>query len=520
MTPSQPAAARGSPDWQDVVRTEHFDLLAAYEDPRLRFAVPKAARLAVRSDGMPDFFLEFVSDRTDPTIEDSLYAMLRVGVEAEHDFAQALPASGSVRAGQALLPLAFGTGTWLRLVFGETHTAMPFAWDGALRARLDARIPLFTARLIYGALAAGGVVVQAAIECEVPAVLPRPAATASFDARAVVQALRAALATREDSIPFAAAVDWLAAAPRALVRLEGEPERPEGLGLALAGRLRHLFGRAAPCPDIADGPHVVLDELPPEAPAMTTWDLRTPFLAAVPVFLRCDPFGFLAGSVQRERVTGFTSVPALPDALRVRRLTIASNLPPRFANCTEIAVRVRVDKAVSASGQTDARSIALYPAPGRSQTVDLHYAKAGSGLPYDTSIKVVGDTAASVGPWVKGPGDYLLVDASGLPAPYIEVRATAALLEAAAIHVALAGVAAGELDAAAPRLAFLCDGVHADTRVTVTARERADPGRVFRLDLPLRFVELDLASFPDLVRGSPRDEAAAATTDEEGHDHG
>src|SRR5690242_18540314 len=134
MAASQSIAVQSLPDWQQVIRSESVDLLSAYDNPRLYFAVPKVARLATRPDGSPEFFLEFFSDQSDPDVDHSLYAMLHMGLEQEGDVEKAYTALSQAHSGVALLPLAFSTGTYCHLECGDSHESVPFAWEGARRA--------------------------------------------------------------------------------------------------------------------------------------------------------------------------------------------------------------------------------------------------------------------------------------------------------------------------------------------------------------------------------------------------
>ncbi|CAG9203484.1 conserved hypothetical protein [Paraburkholderia sabiae] len=501
--PSLPnVAAQGTPCWQSVIRTETFDLLSAYDDPQLYFALPKTASLATTSDGSPMFFLEFFSDRNDPNIDNSLYAMIEMTLEQDGDLSTAYDILGKTRSGVTLLPFTFTTGSYVHVECGDSHASAPFAWQSAKRATINARISLLTARLLYGALATGRVTIaRAAIESEVPAVLPRFEATVRFNARDMAGTLRTALAPVGASVAFDTLVRFLDEPPATLFAFDGEPvPAGSGLGLALAGRFRHFFGGFAPCPRIDDGPHITLDQPAAAIPDSTNWDLRTPLMTGVPVFLRYDPFSFVTERTTRDRVTAFTPVPLLPDELRTRHLTVASGLPASFINCNQIAVTVRVNKEVSASGSTEARSIVLYPVQSPSTTVDLKYAKINSSKAYSTSVKVVGESDVTDGPWFDRTDDYLFVDASQLPMTYVTVRAADTLLAEADVLFAATDAAgetrlSGTLTIAQPDTSFLIDATNPAMRLFISASDRANPANVVRLELPCRSVDLEMTSF-------------------------
>jgi hypothetical protein len=152
MSASFDAAAQGSPDWQGGILTENFNLLTAYGNTHLYFAVPRGARLARKADGSPQFFLEFVSDRNDSKAEDSLYAVLDLGLERNGDIAGAY---NLIPTGAALMPATFTTGTYCHLECGDSHETAPFAWENAQRATVHSRISPNSGQLVYAALATG-----------------------------------------------------------------------------------------------------------------------------------------------------------------------------------------------------------------------------------------------------------------------------------------------------------------------------------------------------------------------------
>lgn len=499
------ATAQGSPDWQGAMLTEDFNLLTAYGDNHLYFVVPRKARLARRADDSPQFFLEFVSDRNDPRVEDSLYAVIDLGLERTGDIAAAYNLITKSASGAALMPATFTTGTYWHFECGDAHETAPFAWEDAQRATVHTPISASSAQLIYGALAAGAVTVaRAAIECGMAAFLPRIESTVTFNAANLLTSL-AALNPGGSSVAFQRMVTFFDKPPGGLLRFEGDDKGGAGrsLGLALAGRVRHYFGRPAPCPRISDGPHVTL-ELPADgAPAVTGWDLRTPLFTERPVFLDFDPFTPIVSAGDRQRVTAVTRVPMLPDDLRTERVTIASGLPRGFRNCDSIDLTLRVDKAFSESGATAVEPVNLYPAEGRSSTVELKFNKKSIAgpKPYSAQITVVSQDKVTEAPWFDCSGDYLYIEASRLPGTCVTVRATPELLSQAAVSVALKGGSAeadalsATLTAAEPTATFLLFALEESARLAITARDPRNSGKALTLDLPCRSVTPDLASF-------------------------
>src|SRR5262249_40512570 len=171
-------ASQALADWEWSQTTVDFMLLPAYGDPNLYFAVPRSARLAQKAAQIPDFFLEFVSDRNDPKGRESLYAIVHIGLEPGGDYAATYRALAAGKPAAALSPLAFATGGYCHFECADAHERAPFAWEDGQRATIHSRISAASGQLIYGALGSGSTaIVKAAIECEVPAMLPRIAST-------------------------------------------------------------------------------------------------------------------------------------------------------------------------------------------------------------------------------------------------------------------------------------------------------------------------------------------------------
>ena len=490
---------QGHLDWQGRRPGEFFDRLPAFGMSGMSYALPRVARLARRADGSPWFYLEFFSAKNDPDLANSVYAMVEMGIEQAGELAD--------EPGEPAVALAFTSGNQVHMACGGSCISLPFVWEAGRRATLKGRLPMDAARLVYGALVnASPTILRAAIECEVPAVLPRVAATVQFKAAELLREVQTALAGADGNVPFEKLVKFLDAPLAGLLTTDTPLPRTEpgtpGVGLALAGRLRQIYGRAAPCAYIEAGAFIALSHRADDDDATVVWDLRTPVLAAMPTILKYDPFSFVAAGGGFKSLTAFTSVPLLPDALRARQVTVASPLPSRIENCDGISVTVRVDKSLSASGRTDAQSAVLYPPPAQAQALTLRYAKAGTPRTYSYALQVVGEEGLIDGPWTTADTDYLHIDAGDLPVAWVALRATQALMQQCTVRFECTGpqsaaIASGRLDAARPATALLVDrGAQPGARLAFTIADLIDPSRTLALDLPCASIELDVASFP------------------------
>ena len=490
------AAAHGTPDWQGFFLTENFSVLPAYGDASLYFAVPRVARLAEKSDRSPEFFLEFVSDRNGAGPGESLYATIDMGLTRDGDLTETYGLLAQRGPGVGLMPATFTTGTFWHLECVDLHETAPFAWEDAQRAVIHTRIGTKTAELLYGSLAGGALqIARAAVECEMAAFLPRIESTVTFHTASLLEAL-GTLSPGGRSVPFRQMVAYFDKPNPGLLRFDGDDTGATGrsLGLALAGRVRRSFGQAAPCPRIADGPHVTLKQPLGAAPELMSWDLRTPLMTGVPVFLDFDPFTPVVLGGARDRVTAFTRVPPLPEDLLTQTVSVACGLPPNIQAVDAVELTLLVAKEYSRSGLPTAQSVTLHPSDQRTTTVELNFGKSGA-KPYSARVRVVSEDGITDMPWFDCSGDYLYIGAERLPGTCVTVRATPRLLGQAVISLAMAGRPAGTLTEREPAITFLESAANETARLTVTARDPAQADNPLTLDLPCLSLSLDLPSF-------------------------
>lgn len=496
------AVARGAPDWQGAFRTQQASLLPGYEDENLFFAVPQSARLAERDDHTPDFILEFVSDRNDASPDQSLYAVIRMGLHWGDSIGEAYDVLKQRQPGAVMMPAMFPTGTVWHLQCRELYQTAPFAWEDARRASIHCRIGAQIANLLYASLEGGTLpLARVALECQIAAFLPRIESTVSFEPASLLQAL-ATLNPGGRSVPFRRMLTFFGEFPPGLLRFDGDDEGAPGRSraLALAGRVCHAFAEPAACPSLSDGPHVAFRPLPDNGQHPVSWDLRTPLLVAIPTFLDFDPFTRIVQNGERDSVTRFTRVPPLPEDMLTERVAVASGLPARIQNCMAVELTLKVEKDDALSGNLTSEVVTLYPPASQTTTVELSFRKRGE-KPYSSRITVVFEDGSTIGtPWRPGRGDYLYIGPDQLPAYCLAVRATPSLLAEGRLSLALTGLeeeAGAVLTEQEPAVAFLLADRHARdrARLVITVQGPGDNERL-TLDLPCQSVSLDLSAFP------------------------
>ena len=471
------------------------------------FVVPRVVWLAKRN-GSPDFFLEFISDHNGASKEESLYAMIELGLTRPRDTEDAYRYLLKERkSGATVMPATFTTATFWHLECEDVHETGPFAWEDMERASIHRRIPTKTALLLYSALERGRALpmARAAVECEMAAFLPRIETTVTFH-RAGLQEALGSLNPGGSSVPFRRMVTFFEQSHPGLLSFEGEDRGVAGrsLGLAIAGRVRDFFGKAAPCPQISDGPHVAL--IPPLAGTtheVVEWDLRTPRVTGCPVFLDFDPFTPIKKGA-RDSIVKYRTVPPLPLDLLTERVQVACDLPPNIRNCHEITLTLFVGKDVSLSGRDTPELVQLYPGGARNTTVEVKFGTRNTKS-YATRITTIASGDVLDMPWFDWSGDYLYIGANRLAEMCVTARAASELLSQADVSVRITGANGGEdlaatLTFSEPAATFLLSSAYKEARLVVTARDPAQTDNALTLDLPCSSVSLDLFAFREYGR--------------------
>ena len=491
---------KGTPDWRGSFRIDDFTLLPAYGQDNLFLFFPRVALLAEKSDKTPDFSLEFISDFNATRAEDSLYATINIGLTREADTGSAYRSLTERCPAGTMVPATFAPDTRWHIESGDVHATEPFAWEEAERARILQRIPTTLGTLIYGALARGSTtVLRSAIECEIPSILPRVEATVTFDTARLLGTL-ADLERGGTNVPLQRVTIFFSEPHPELLSFEGHVSSlsAHDLALALSGRVRHFFGGPAPCLRISEGPFIALRAAGQPLPAITVWDLRTPLLTSVPVFLEFDPFTQIVKDGGRDSVTKFSKIPPLPLDRLTERVTIGANLPPNIQTHEQVELTLLVSAKLSRSGLDTRESVTLYPANGKSTQVELKY-KRSEPKTYSMKIEAVSETDTLDSGWSDRNGDYIYVGAETLPGTCVTVRGTAALLEQAKISAVITGGAeklALSISEQRPAATFLIGEGYENARLAVTAQDVTDASNILNLDLPCRSLSLDLVAFP------------------------
>lgn len=500
-------ALSGLADLQDVIRPAGRCIAAEFGARERYLLMPSGLVLDSRPDGRPDLSIEFVTDRTTDDPADCLYAMIEMGLALSDDAIAAHRDLQAEAPGASLQMAALMSDAWwvLELPFAEGF-AQPMSWSAPGSTRLMQRLPEQVGLALYRGLEAGGASLRCAVQADIACVAPRLPLTVTAPAKALLTALRG-LAPGRESLPYdrmvAAFLDGGAA--RAVLRLAGtlSPADTVRLASAMALQLRMRLGRAVPTPSIQEGPHVALpDPGDPSLPAEMSFDLAAPLLARQPVLLTGDPFAMAARAAGKDigAFTSFSRVRSF-DAMTRLRVSLAASLPPALQNVLAVEATLRVAPELTPHGSAFVRTVSLLPAPAEgSDVVELAFRDPARKI-YSRQVSIITEAGDRVsGDETDETEEFLLVDASLLPAAVVTVLAGATLRARAALSVRLIDeggktLALARIDDAVPAVSFAL--VRADAAaIEIEAHDPTGKARSRTLRLPLRSVALDTFSFP------------------------
>jgi hypothetical protein len=214
--------------------------------------LPNSLRLAMGSDGQPDFRFDYIR-RDDRSA--AIYGMLSFRVEPGFPEEEAVAAFRAAHAGDMIHPLAF-TGGFLRLVPfspidppAEMLLPQPLLWNDLGRARFRLQLEEGAAQLVGGLLDNGTLSLLAYAEMEYAVQVPPLPLTAEFDPAELVAALAPTGGDRLVGLDDLTTHlrDRRASLP---IRWQGDPQScsPDPLAASLAALIRLRLGSPVPAP--------------------------------------------------------------------------------------------------------------------------------------------------------------------------------------------------------------------------------------------------------------------------------
>ncbi|QZT37178.1 hypothetical protein K5X82_18430 [Halosquirtibacter xylanolyticus] len=478
---------RGIPDWQGVFSEDVYQVLPAWEDNNLFFALPNQMKLAELANNQPDFFLSFVSDHNDPSIDNALYSNLTIGLVSNLQLDTARENLRKQNENSILVPNAFSSEVYWHFECDDQHETYPFAWESAGSTRIVSRLSAKTGNLIYAALVNNSVsICRIAIECGVVAMLPRVNEKVTLESASIITELKKLNTKGTDEIPF-----------QEVIRYFQQKGKSKEESFALAGRINHFFGKPAPCLDITGGPFITLANVPDTV----TWDLNELLITSTPKLLNFDPFTPIIEKGQRNEVVVFSKIPALPLDLLSEKVLVATVLPTNIQQCIEIDVNLRVRAEFSQTKQAELTTIPIYSpdAPYQESEHILKFSKA-TPHPYEVKVTAVYYGNVQETKWFEKTGNYLFIGWNNLPGKLINITAKKDVFSQAEIEVSIVKGKTKNLDTTIskdePSAAFLLPIELANGHVEIIATDSLNKENSIVLELPTHSIDLDLYTFP------------------------
>jgi hypothetical protein len=493
----------GTPDLQNRFLVGGYEILPTYGGGTHYYFTPNVLQLAHRENGDAEFALNFISAAGHDAPEESLYAMLNLGLQLaaippevtdqfrrDHPRAELLPLP--------LLPPAYG--------HIETGRIAPIvgqlAWSGDT-ARISQHIPADLGTVIYHALQGNGMLPRFAVECEAAAYAPRLPVVVRVR---TVPFMRALL---DGGTSRLALTERLAARQGLPMEVEGELDAGNAADFALAMLLhiRKFLGRFMPAPRIDQGPHMgLLDPASPGWPPSMEFRLAEPLVGSYPLreLLQLDPFGGVQEIVAGRhpgRLTTFSHVPPPQDDGAGQQLLVQAYIPPNLQGVLALDLSVRVEPEYARHGVAQAYSLPLYPRMRAPLSLYLRY-RTALKRQYSHQLQLVTpDLVLPVSaPASTADASFLYLGVDDYPAPIATVHAGAQLLAQASVHLALCNpgrmpAQSATLHAGQPAASFVLDPDCPDSCIEAVAQLNADPQARIALRLPARTATLGVHSF-------------------------
>jgi hypothetical protein len=459
--------------------------------------LPDRIELAMR-EGRPDLVLE-LRRGPDPSRPPEPYAQLEARIACVYPLDAALAlVRAQVRGGAPTVRTARARGGRMRMVAmpggtelpAELGAAIAIAGDDVDHVWLRQRLSADAGAVLHEALVRGTLLVDAQVELDVPGVSPRVDAAASFDPRALLEALHeiGAAITREQIAEHVA---------RHADTLFSRKPDPVARGIdALVDRITARFGTATMGTQASTLQLAHLDDV---QPGRFTWDLAQPFETTRVIARRLDAFAAASQLARDGRIAEIVKrvkLPDLPTGTTVVEIDL--ELPPHVEGLDAVTVTLEAPPAPPRRRHAALATVDLSTKRSATATLTL-----GMGEPpsYAYTVEAIVRGGSMRGTPTPHHGAHLFLTRGALPLVLVPIAADPALLAEGDVEVVLRhSVAAatpitGRLDTAHPTVTFalLPEQVDATLEVTLVNGD----ARCTLPVMPAGAVRLGLQSFPE-----------------------
>lgn len=434
---------QGLPDFQKPIIEESLCIFYPYEKAGSFFIAPETLELANRSDGSPDFLLEFVRG-IKPSLPPEPHALLDFRVMPDYKMKEALALLRRSHPEATIDQALFSSGCLHMLPMGaeelpgELRDPVPMIWNGLGKARSVVRLSTSTAMIMKNSLESQVLALRAYVELEMIGVSPRLPLNVSFDPSQLLKAL-AALGNEEHLVPRKKVVEILERDPGFLaLEVIGDFGSVDSIEFAEAimDRIRSRFGTFVPSPDRGNGTYISLIKEEEISSGTFNWDLSDPISVPRVFIFDLQPLEALREwtmTHKLERIYLESVIPVIKTGFL--SVSISANLPESMIGVFELGVTLRAPPNPPYRASALVESIELKP-PENSTRILLRFSPAEKSV-YSIStyavISAFGEIKELNGDEKGHEGERLNLQPEDFPIEFISVLATSELLEMARI---------------------------------------------------------------------------------------
>jgi hypothetical protein len=341
---------QGLPDFQKPIISEGFQIFYPYEGAGKHVFMPDGLKLAERTDGSPDFMLEFVRG-LNPTLPPMPHGILDFRVMPTYRTDQALGILREMHPGAMVEPAFISSGKLVIQTLGkgslpdDIKAPIQMAWNGLGVARSFLKISVDTATIIKKSLESDILSLQAYAELEMSGVSPRVPVKVKFNPGTLLEAL-ASLGDEKRIVQLSKVLEFFMKDPQSIpVEISGDFGSIDrrGFSEAITDRLVDRFcSFTLPLEEGFMEPYISLPAKGQEVSGTFEWDLFEPLEVVRAFILNLAPLETISNWTKDHMLDGIyreVVVPAIQTGFLP--VSISANLPAQIVGVLMIGVRIK-----------------------------------------------------------------------------------------------------------------------------------------------------------------------------------
>lgn len=430
---------QGLPDFQNPIISEGVQIFNSYESAGKYIVMPNGLKLAERSDGSPDFMLEFVRG-LNPALPPMPHGVLDFRVTPTYMTDQALRILREIHPGAMVQPSLFSSGKLIIQTMGrysqpdDIRAPLQMAWNGLGVARSFMHISLDTATIIKNLLENDILALKAYAELEMTGVSPRVPVKVKFDPKTLIGAL-VSLGDENPTVQLSKVLEFFMRDPQSIpLEISGDLndiDRRE-FSEAITDRLIDRFFSFTLLPEDFMELYILLLGKDQVKSGTFEWDLSEPLEVRRAFILNLTPLEAISDWTKYHKYDGIyreVVVPVMQTGFL--QVTILANLPAQMIGVFMIGVNITAPPNPPNRSHALFESIELKPQDASSKVI-LRFSPAEKQeyrLQTFAVIRDAGGPKELQGPETTHEGDYIELKLEDFPIEFVTVRASKNLLK-------------------------------------------------------------------------------------------